>query len=55
MGAEPVAVEIPEKVDSVSIMGEKLVAARIDGSETITGPGRRIAVVSNLRVEYRPR
>jgi hypothetical protein len=54
VGAEPVAVTIPEKVESVSILGEKLVVVRIDGTETITGPGRRIAVVSNVRLEYRP-
>jgi hypothetical protein len=55
VGAEPVAVTIPEGVEAVSILGEKLVATRIDGTETITGPGRPIAVVSNARVEYRPR
>ena len=55
VGAEPVAVPIPEKIESVSILGEKLVAVRVDGTETITGPGRPIAVVSNLRLEYRPR
>jgi glucose/arabinose dehydrogenase len=55
VGVEPVAVTIPEGVEAVSILGEKLVATRIDGTETITGPGRPIAVVSNVRVEYRPR
>jgi hypothetical protein len=55
VGAEPVAVTIPEKIESVSILGEKLVAVRVDGTETVTGPGRPIAVVSNLRLEYRPR
>jgi hypothetical protein len=55
VGAEPVAVTIPEGVEAVSILGEKLVATRPDGTETIAGPGRPIAVVSNVRVEYRPR
>ena len=55
VGIEPVVVTIPEGVEAVSILGEKLVAARLDGTETITGPGRPIAVVSNVRVEYRPR
>jgi hypothetical protein len=55
VGMESVAVTIPEGTDAVSILGEKLVAIRLDGTETITGPGRPVAVVSNLRVEYRPR
>jgi hypothetical protein len=55
VGVEPVVVAIPEGVEAVSILGEKLVATRLDGTETITGPGRPIAVVSNVRVEYRPR
>jgi hypothetical protein len=54
VGVEPVAVAIPEKVESVSILGEKLTAVRLDGTETVTGPGRPIAVVSNVRLEYRP-
>ena len=55
VGVEPVTVTIPEGVEAVAILGEKLVATRVDGTETITGPGRPIAVVSNVRVEYRPR
>jgi len=55
VGMESVAVTIPEGTDAVSILGEKLVAIRLDGTETITGPGRPVAVVSNVRVEYRPR
>lgn len=54
MGSEPVQVEIPEKVNAVSILGEKLVTVRVDGTETITAGGRPIAVVSNARVQYRP-
>jgi hypothetical protein len=55
VGSEPVAIEVPESIESVSILGEKLVVVRLDGTETVTGAGRPIAVVSNARVEYRPR
>lgn len=54
VGSEVVVVEVPEGVDEVSILGERLTAMRVDGTETVTGPGRPIAVVSNVEVEYRP-
>ncbi len=55
IGTEPVSVEIAEGVDAVRILGEKVVIVRADGAETIAGGGRPIAVVSNVRVQYRPR
>ena len=50
IGSEPVTMEIPEGIDVVSILGEKLVVVRTDGTETIAGAGRPIAVVSNVQV-----
>jgi hypothetical protein len=54
VGTEPIRVEIPEGVDAVSVLGEKLLAATADASETIVAPGRPIAVISNVTMDYRP-
>jgi hypothetical protein len=53
-GSEPVSITIPEGEERVSILGEKLMQERADGSATYTSPGRPIAVVSNVMVEFRP-
>lgn len=54
LGLEPVIVEVPESAAAVSLLGEKLVAVRGDGTETVVGPGRPVAVISNVRLQYRP-
>ncbi len=54
IGDESVRVDIPEEVDTVSLLGEKLLAVTVDGTETYTAPGRPIAIISNVTVEYRP-
>jgi len=38
----------------VSILGEKLTVERLDGTATYSSPGRPIAVISNVMIEYRP-
>jgi hypothetical protein len=53
-GTESVTIAIPEGELSVSLLGEKLAVERIDGPATYTQPGRPIAVVSNVMLEYRP-
>ena len=53
-GMEPIRVELAADVTQVSVMGEKLAARRIDADEMFTGPGRPIALISNVRVEYQP-
>jgi hypothetical protein len=53
-GLETVRVELPQDVTQVCVMGEKLAARRIDADELFTGPGRPIALISNVRVEYQP-
>jgi hypothetical protein len=53
-GAEPITITIPESEDQVSILGEKLTYERIDGSATYTSPGRPVAIISNVMIEYRP-
>jgi hypothetical protein len=51
---EPVSIPIPEGEDAVSILGEKVTVDRIDGTATYSAPGRPIAVISNVMLEYRP-
>ncbi len=45
---------LPAGVTEVSLLGEKLTIERLDGTEVVTAPGRPIAVVSQVQVEYRP-
>jgi len=54
LGREPVAVRLPQTVDQVSLLGETLEAVTAAGRET-AAPGRPVALVSNIMVEYRPR
>jgi hypothetical protein len=53
-GTEPITIEIPEAELQVSLLGEKLAVERMDGAATYSQPGRPIAVVSNVMLEYRP-
>jgi hypothetical protein len=53
-GAESITIEIPEGEPQVSLLGEKLAVERLDGAATYSQPGRPIAVVSNVMLEYRP-
>ena len=53
-GTESISIAIPDTEDQVSILGEKLMVERADGNATYTQPGRPIADISNVMVEYRP-
>ena len=53
-GTESITVLIPEAELAVSLLGEKLTVERIDGPASYAQPGRPIAVVSNVMLEYRP-
>jgi hypothetical protein len=53
-GAEPIRITIPAAEQSVSILGEKLSVLRVDGTDNFNAPGRPIALVSNVMLEYRP-
>ena len=53
LGREEVTITIPAAVNEVSILGEVLDATTAAGHETAT-QGRTVAVISNVRVEYRP-
>ncbi len=53
-GTESITVTVPEQEDAVSLLGEKLTVERFDAPVTYASPGRPIAVVSNVMIEYRP-
>jgi hypothetical protein len=53
-GRESITITIPEEEEQVSILGEKLTMERQDGSAVYTQPGRPIADISNVTIEYRP-
>ena len=53
-GTESVTIEVPEGEAQVSLLGEKVSVERMDGAATYSQPGRPIAVVSNVILEYRP-
>jgi hypothetical protein len=51
LGKEEVSISIPAGVDQVSLLGEVLEATTSAGREIAT-PGRPVAIISNVRVEY---
>jgi hypothetical protein len=54
-GTELISMELPEDVgEQVSILGENLRVKRPDGDDFFTTPGRPIATISNVSLEYRP-
>lgn len=54
-GIEHIVITIPEaEQNHVSILGEKLTAERSDGVANYSSPGRPIAVISNVQLEYVP-
>ena len=53
-GSEMITMELPEDVgDRVSILGENLKVKRPDGDDNFVAPGRPIATISNVMIEYR--
>lgn len=50
---EHITFEIPEKVNLIGIVGQRLTAERVEGTETFTQPGRPVATVSGIAVKYR--
>jgi len=53
LGRERVSMPIPAGVDQVSLLGEMLEGTTSAGREVAT-PGRPVAIVSNVQVEYVP-
>ena len=54
VGDELIQIEVPESVDVLSLLGEKLLVVQVDGQQTVTADGRPVALVSNADVDYRP-
>ena len=54
-GDEFIVIELPADVgEQVSVLGEKLSVMRPDGIDNFNSPGRPIASISNVMLEYRP-
>ena len=53
-GSETISVTIPAEEESVSILGEKLSVIRADGTDNFSAPGRPVAIISNVMLQYRP-
>ena len=55
IGVETISLELPAALTEVSILGEKLDVVEFDGrSSTYAAPGRPIAIISDVTVEYTP-
>lgn len=55
IGAEAIALELAADLTEVTILGEKLTVVRADGQPAnYAAPGRPIAIISNVTVEYMP-
>lgn len=54
-GAESVRVPIPTGLTAVGIVGARLSVILRTSQEVFDTPGRPVAIVSNIRLEYRPR
>ena len=54
-GSEMITMELPADVgEQVAVLGEKLTVVRPDGVDNFSTPGRPIATISNVMLEFRP-
>lgn len=53
-GTESITLTIPATEESVAVLGEKLAVIRTDGTDNFSAPGRPIAIISNVMLQYRP-
>jgi hypothetical protein len=54
-GVELISMQLPDDAgEQVSILGEHLKVKRPDGDDLFTTPGRPIATISSVTLEYRP-
>jgi hypothetical protein len=53
-GSESISIMIPAEEESVSILGEKVSVISADSTDTFTLPGRPIAIISNVMLQFRP-
>lgn len=54
VGTERITLPIPENVNEVSLLGERLTVLGRSGTETFTALNRPIATVSNVVIDYMP-
>jgi hypothetical protein len=55
LGVEPISLELDAELNEVSILGEKLAVVRAAGqTANYAAPGRPIAIISDVTVEYTP-
>jgi hypothetical protein len=54
VGTERISIDVPQDVDQLSLLGEKLSVLSITGSATFTAAQRPIATISNVNIEYQP-
>jgi hypothetical protein len=54
VGTERISIDVPEEVNEVSLLGEKLTVLTLNGTETFTAAQRPIAAVSNINIDYEP-
>jgi len=54
LGCVEIVIPIPQHVKQVSLLGEILQGRTAAGPE-VTSPGRPVAIISDIRIEYRPR
>ena len=55
VGGEGIRVTVPPEVTEISVVGLELEVQRVDGRESFTSPGRPIAILSDVQVEYTAR
>jgi len=54
-GSEAISITIPETEEKGSILGEKVTQERLHaGPTTYSSPGRPVAVISDVMIEYTP-
>ncbi len=54
-GVEQITIELPSDIgEEVSVLGEKLSVVRPEDVDNFTSPGRPIATISNVMLEFRP-
>ncbi len=53
IGRESISISIPQTVTAVSLLGELLDGTTAAGRE-LAAPGRPVAIVSNIQIEYKP-
>ena len=54
-GMERIFVTVPQNLDQLTIVGERVEIIRSDGRDTLTSIGRPVAVLSDATLEYLPR